>query len=89
MFGVGIVLITLVGELPGGLMATLSELKAQGMTDPFVTSIDPSVVATIWTGVLAMSIYHVVVYGVNQMMVQRTLTAKTIGDALGIEIRLP
>ena len=28
-----------------------------------------------------MSIYHVVVYGVNQMMVQRTLTAKTIGDA--------
>jgi SSS family solute:Na+ symporter len=28
-----------------------------------------------------MSIYHVVVYGVNQMMVQRTLTAKSIGDA--------
>jgi len=28
-----------------------------------------------------MSIYHVVVYGVNQMMVQRTLAAKSIGDA--------
>ena len=28
-----------------------------------------------------MSIYHVVVYGVNQMMVQRTLAARTLGDA--------
>jgi SSS family solute:Na+ symporter len=81
LLGAGIVLATLITQLPGGLAATLSDLKAQGLTDPFVTSLDPSVVATIWTGVLAMSIYHVVVYGVNQMMVQRTLTARTIGDA--------
>ena len=81
LLGALIVLVTLIAALPGGFAASLVELKAQGMTDPFVTSTDPSVVATIWTGVLAMSIYHVVVYGVNQMMVQRTLTAKTIGDA--------
>lgn len=81
LVGALIVLVTLVAALPGGFIASLVELKAQGLTDPFVTSTDPSVVATIWTGVLAMSIYHVVVYGVNQMMVQRTLTAKTIGDA--------
>ena len=81
LVGALIVLVTLIGALPGGFGESLVELKAQGLTDPFVTTTDPSVVATIWTGVLAMSIYHVVVYGVNQMMVQRTLTAKTIGDA--------
>ena len=32
-------------------------------------------------GIVAMSIYHVVVYGVNQMLVQRTLAARTLGEA--------
>jgi len=71
----------LIGELPSGFLGTLQELKAQGRTDPFEYSLDPSKVATIWTGIVAMSIYHVVVYGVNQMMVQRTLAAKSLGDA--------
>lgn len=81
LLGAFIALVTLIVAMPGGLAEALSGLKAEGMTNPFVTTPDPSVVATIWTGVLAMSIYHVVVYGVNQMMVQRTLTAKNIGDA--------
>jgi SSS family solute:Na+ symporter len=81
LLGAIIVLLLLIEELPGGLMNSLKVLKESGMTEPFNTSTDPSVVATIWTGVLAMSIYHVVVYGVNQMMVQRTLTAANIGDA--------
>lgn len=71
----------LIGGLPDSLSGTLQTLQAQGKTDPFEYSFDPSKVATIWTGIIAMSIYHVTVYGVNQMMVQRTLTAKTIGDA--------
>jgi len=79
--GAIITLVLLIGALPDGFVGTLQSLKAQGMTNPFNTSLDPSRVATIWSGVVAMSIYHVVVYGVNQMMVQRTLTAKTIGDA--------
>ncbi len=79
--GAGIILVLLVGELPDGLHGTLQNLKQAGKTNPFETSLDPSTVGTIWTGVVAMSIYHVVVYGVNQMMVQRTLTAKTLGDA--------
>ncbi len=79
--GVLIILFMLINELPGGFLASLSDLKATGKTDPFNFSMDPSVVATVWTGVIAMSIYHVTVYGVNQMMVQRTLTAKTLGDA--------
>ncbi len=81
LVGAVVTVILLVTSLPDGLIGTLQELKAIGRTDPFETTIDPSVVGTIWTGVIAMSIYHVVVYGVNQMMVQRTLTAKTIGDA--------
>lgn len=79
--GVLIILFMLIGELTGGFLASLSDLKAIGKTDPFNFSIDPSVVATVWTGVVAMSVYHVTVYGADQMMVQRTLTAKTLGDA--------
>ena len=81
LIGAMVTVVLLVTALPDGFLGTLSELKAIGRTDPFEYTMDPSVVGTIWTGVIAMSIYHVVVYGVNQMMVQRTLTAKTIGDA--------
>lgn len=79
--GAIIVLALLLDALPLPLWQTLSELKAAGKTDPFNLSTDPSKVSTIWTGIVAMSIYHVVVYGVNQMMVQRTLAAKSLGDA--------
>jgi SSS family solute:Na+ symporter len=79
--GAIIALVLLIGELPDGLMGTLRSLNEAGKTNPFETSLDPAKVATIWTGIVAMSIYHVVVYGVNQMMVQRTLTARSIGDA--------
>jgi SSS family solute:Na+ symporter len=79
--GAIITLVLLIGELPDGFFGTLQSLKEIGKTDPFEYSLDPSKVGTIWTGIVAMSIYHVVVYGVNQMMVQRTLTAKSLGDA--------
>jgi SSS family solute:Na+ symporter len=79
--GAFVTLFLLIGELPQGLWETLQELKAAGKANPFDTSLDPAKVATIWTGVVAMSIYHVVVYGVNQMMVQRTLAARNLGDA--------
>lgn len=79
--GAIITLILLIANLPNGFVGTLQELKAAGMADPFETSFDPSLVGTIWTGIVAMSIYHVVVYGVNQMMIQRTLAAKTLRDA--------
>lgn len=79
--GAFIVLFMVVDQLPMTLHGSLNELKSLGKTNPFNYSLDPSKVATIWTGVVAMSIYHVVVYGANQMMVQRTLAARTIGDA--------
>jgi SSS family solute:Na+ symporter len=79
--GAIITLVLLLNALPDGFIGTLQTLKEVGKTNPFEFSTDPSKVATIWTGIVAMSIYHVVVYGVNQMMVQRTLTAKSLGDA--------
>lgn len=79
--GAIITLVLLVSNLPNGFIGTLQELKAVGIADPFEYSLDPSLVGTIWTGIVAMSIYHVVVYGVNQMMIQRTLAARTLGDA--------
>jgi len=79
--GAFITLFLLIDALPLGFWGTLQELKAIGKANPFETTLDPSRVATIWTGVVAMSIYHVVVYGVNQMMVQRTLAARTLGEA--------
>ncbi len=81
LVGLFVILYQLIGHLPDGLAGSLSQLKAEGLTDPFNFSMDPSLVATVWTGIVAMSIYHVVVYGVNQMMIQRTLTAASIGDA--------
>ncbi len=79
--GIFVVLFLLINALPLPLVETLQQSKEKGMLDPFEFSVAPDKVATIWTGVLAMSIYHIVVYGVNQMMIQRTLAAKTIGDA--------
>ena len=81
LLGAFIVLFMLIDQLAGGLLVTLGDLKAAGKTDPFNYSLDPSQKYTIWTGIIAMSVYHVVVYGASQNMVQRTLAAKTLGDA--------
>ena len=79
--GAAIVAVALIADLPDGFLGSLQGLKEIGRANPFEYTFDPSVVATIWTGVIAMTVYHVVVYGVNQMMIQRTLAAKTLGDA--------
>lgn len=79
--GAGIIFYALLQQLPGSLGGTLAELKAAGKTNPLDFSFDFTQVTTVWAGIIAMTIFHVTVYGVNQMMAQRTLTAKSIGDA--------
>lgn len=81
MIGAGIIFYFLLTDLPQPLMATLSELKVQGKMNILDFSLDTKVEATVWTGVVAMVLYHTTVYGANQMVVQRALTAKNIGDA--------
>jgi SSS family solute:Na+ symporter len=79
--GAFIILFALLDQMPIPLGEALSQLKAEGRTNALDFSVDATRVTTIWSGVIAMTLFHVTVYGANQMMVQRTLAAKTIGDA--------
>ncbi len=79
--GAFVILFALIDQLSMPLGETLSALKAAGKTNPIDFSFDFSNVTTIWSGVIAMAVFHTTVYGTNQMMVQRTLAAKNIGDA--------
>ncbi len=79
--GAIIILIALFGEMPVSVTAALSDLKQAGKTDALDFSFDATRVTTLWSGVIAMTLFHITVYGANQMMVQRTLAARTIGDA--------
>ena len=81
LVGALIIFAALLDALPDGLMTTLESLKDKGMTDALVTKFSLAEVSTVWSGVIAMTLFHITVYGANQMMVQRTLTSKNIGDA--------
>lgn len=81
LVGAGILMYILISKMPGTFADTLSQLKAEGKINPVKWTFDVSQTTTIWTGLIAMTIYHTTVFGANQMMVQRTLTAKNIGDA--------
>lgn len=81
LIGALIIFAALIGNLPAPFLDTLSQLKDQGKINPLDLSFDFSREATIWSGVAAMTLFHITVYGANQMMVQRTLAAKSIGDA--------
>ena len=79
--GAAIILVALVGELPMPLLEMLRELEAGGKTTALDFSFDFTKEATVWSGIIAMTLFHTTVYGANQMMVQRTLAAQSIGDA--------
>ncbi len=79
--GAGIILFALLSQLPMPVGEMLAQLKAEGKTNALDFSFDLTAEATVWSGVIAMTIFHITVYGANQMMVQRTLAAKNIGDA--------
>ena len=79
--GAFIIFFALLDSMPAPIGEILADLKAQGKTNPLELSFDLTLEATVWSGVIAMSIFHITVYGANQMMVQRTLAAKNIGDA--------
>ena len=78
--GAGIILFNVLG-LVSPLSDALNFLAENGKLDPINTSLDLAIAPTIWAGVLAMTLFHITVYGANQMMVQRALAAKNIGDA--------
>ncbi len=79
--GAGIIFYALLQQMPGSLHDTLVMLKSQGKTDPLNFDLDFTNTTTVWAGIVAMTVYHVTVYGVNQMMAQRTLAAKNLAEA--------
>jgi len=82
LFGGALVILwALLDASPVSPLETLSALKAAGRLSAIDTSFDFTKVTTIWAGLLAMTVFHVTVYGGNQMMVQRTLGARSIGEA--------
>ena len=81
LVGAFIIFFALLDSMPAPIAEVLADLKAQGKTNPLDFSFDLKLEATVWSGVIAMSLFHITVYGANQMMVQRTLAAKSIGDA--------
>ncbi len=78
--GAGIIFFTLIGEV-SPMSGALTMLDENDKLNPLNWSLDFSVTPTVWAGVIAMTLFHVTVYGGNQMMVQRTLGAKSMGDA--------
>ena len=78
--GAGIILFALLGNV-SPMSDALTTLAESGKLNPINTDLDFTVAPTIWAGVLAMTLFHITVYGSNQMMVQRALAAKNIGDA--------
>ena len=59
----------------------MHQLAEAGRLNVFNTKLDFTVAPTVWAGLGAMTLFHITVYGGNQVMVQRALAAKSIGDA--------
>lgn len=78
--GAGIILYSLLSQ-GDPLTERLTFLKENGKLDPLNFNPDITIAPTVWAGILAMTLFHITVYGANQMMVQRVLAAKNIGDA--------
>ena len=78
--GAGIILWSVL-DATAPLSDALGALADDNKLNPINTALDFSIAPTIWAGVFAMTLFHVTVYGANQMMVQRALAAKNIGDA--------
>ncbi len=78
--GAGLVLYFLLDAV-SPLSGAMETLASEGKLNPLRTELDFTVAPTVWAGVLAMTLFHITVYGTNQMMVQRALAAKTLGDA--------
>jgi len=76
-----LVLYMLLSQMPGSLTETIASLRTQDKINPLIWDVDFNKTTTVWAGIIAMTIYHVTVYGANQMMMQRTLGAKNMGDA--------
>ena len=66
--GAGIILFCLINAITP-LSGALTSLAEDGKLNPLNTSLDLTIAPTVWAGVFAMTLFHITVYGANQMMV--------------------
>jgi len=79
--GAIVIMVALIVLMPTPIGEVLANLKELGRLSALNPAPDITVSTTLWSGLIAMTLFHITVYGANQMMVQRTLGARTIGDA--------
>jgi len=79
--GAIVIMVAMIVLMPEPIGEVLANLKAAGRLSAVDPTLDATIPTTIWSGLIGMTLFHVTVYGANQMMVQRTLGAKSIGDA--------
>lgn len=79
--GAIVIMIALIVLMPVPILEVLANLKSLGRLSAMNPILDVTIPTTIWSGLIGMTLFHITVYGANQMMVQRTLGAATIGDA--------
>ena len=77
--GALLVLVLLLYQLDLG--NALAYLDKENKLSPIISTLDFEIATTIYAGIFAMTIYHITVYGTNQMLMQRALGAKNIKDA--------
>src|SRR5210317_2239726 len=65
--GAFIIFFALLDNLTLPFAETMAQLKVQGKTEALNFSGDWTNVTKVWSGIVAMTLYHVTVYGTNQM----------------------
>jgi SSS family solute:Na+ symporter len=79
--GAFIIFFGLIESMPLPLDETIAQLKEAGKLKALNFSVGLDYATGAWAGIIGMALFHTTVYGTNQMMVQRTLASKNIGDA--------
>ncbi len=78
MLGAVAALVVLAGRIEGGLGAPLAELEIADFVD---LGFDLSSTYTLWAGLIGGAVLSIGSHGVDQLIVQRYLSAKSLGDA--------
>jgi SSS family solute:Na+ symporter len=81
MAGAGIAFAVLLGQIPGGLGGLLEEAGAEGRLRTIELAFDPTSPYTLWAGVIGGAVLSIGTHGVDQLIVQRYLSARSLADA--------
>lgn len=81
MAGAVAALFVLHGALPGGLPAALDQADAAGRLRVFDTAFDLAANYTLWAGLVGGAVLSIGSHGVDQLIVQRYLSARSLRDA--------